>query len=160
MPNELTLNRKEVECLKVNIEDKYWSSWIYLVNCPSVCRDSSFIVNLRSQFYLLKKTIPFSFISYISDLFHCWGMEKWKPSICINLFSWRGFDPWIGKIPWRRKWQPTPVLSPGESHGQRSLVGYSPRGRKSTGSQTVGQDWAISLSLSLSALTHRSTPRF
>ena len=36
------------------------------------------------------------------------------------------FDPWIGKIPWRRKWQPTPVFLPGESHGQRSLVGYNP----------------------------------
>ena len=34
------------------------------------------------------------------------------------------FDPWVGKIPWRRKWQPTPVLLPGQSHGQRSLVGY------------------------------------
>ena len=37
-----------------------------------------------------------------------------------------GFDPWVGKILWRRKWQPTPVFLPGESHGQRSLVGYSP----------------------------------
>ena len=37
-----------------------------------------------------------------------------------------GFDPWDGKIPWRRAWQPTPVFLPGESHGQRSLVGYSP----------------------------------
>ena len=36
------------------------------------------------------------------------------------------FDPWVGKIPWRRKWQPTPVFLPGESHVQRSLVGYSP----------------------------------
>ena len=36
----------------------------------------------------------------------------------------------VGKIPWRRKWQPTPVFLPGESHGQRGLVGYSPRGRK------------------------------
>ena len=34
------------------------------------------------------------------------------------------FDPWIGKIPWRRKWQPTPVFLPGESHEQRSLAGY------------------------------------
>ena len=39
-------------------------------------------------------------------------------------------DPRVGKTPWRRKWQPTPVLSPGESHGQRSLLGYSPRGHK------------------------------
>ena len=38
-----------------------------------------------------------------------------------------GFDPWVRKIPWRRKCQPTPVFLPGESHGQRSLVGYSPR---------------------------------
>ena len=36
-----------------------------------------------------------------------------------------GFDSWVRKIPWRRKWQPTPVFLPGESHGQRSLVGYS-----------------------------------
>ena len=35
-----------------------------------------------------------------------------------------GFDPWVGKIPWRRKWQPTPVFLPGKSHGQRSLAGY------------------------------------
>ena len=41
-----------------------------------------------------------------------------------------GFNPWVGKIPWRRKWQSTPVLLPGKSHGQRSLVGYSPQGRK------------------------------
>ena len=39
-------------------------------------------------------------------------------------------DPWIGKMPWRRAWQPTPVFLPGKSHGQRSLVGYSPWGRK------------------------------
>ena len=39
-------------------------------------------------------------------------------------------DPWVGKIPWRRKLQPTPVFLPGEFHGQRSLVGYSPWGHK------------------------------
>ena len=43
----------------------------------------------------------------------------------------REFDPWVGKIPWRRQWQLTPVFFlPGESHGQRSLVGYSPWGHK------------------------------
>ena len=40
------------------------------------------------------------------------------------------FQPWVGKTPWRRKWQPTPVFLPGKSHGQRSLVGYSVWGRK------------------------------
>ena len=41
-----------------------------------------------------------------------------------------GFDPWVRKIPWRREWQPTPVFLPGESHGQRSRVGYRPWGCK------------------------------
>ena len=41
-----------------------------------------------------------------------------------------GFDPWVRKIPWRRKWQPTPVFFPGKSHGLRSLAGYSPWGHK------------------------------
>ena len=42
-----------------------------------------------------------------------------------------GFDPWVRKIPWRRKWQPTPVFLHGEFHGQRSLGGgYSPWGCK------------------------------
>ena len=41
-----------------------------------------------------------------------------------------GLHPWVRKIPWRRKWEPTPVFLPGESHGQKSLVGYSPWGHK------------------------------
>ena len=40
------------------------------------------------------------------------------------------FDPWVRKIPWRRDWQPTPVLLPGEFHGQRNLAGYGPWGHK------------------------------
>ena len=49
----------------------------------------------------------------------------------------QGFGSWDGKIPWRRKWQPTPVFLPGESHGQKSLVGYSPQGRKESGMTEV-----------------------
>ena len=56
---------------------------------------------------------------------------RWQ-RICLQCRR-PGFDPWVGKIPWRRKWQPTPVLLPGESHGQRSLVSYSPRGCKESG---------------------------
>ena len=50
----------------------------------------------------------------------------------------RGFSPWVGKISWRGKWQPTSMFLPGNSHGQRSLVGYSPWGGKS---QTRLSDW-------------------
>ena len=39
-------------------------------------------------------------------------------------------ETWVEKIPWRRKWQPTPVFLPGKFHGQRSLVGYSPWGHQ------------------------------
>ena len=42
----------------------------------------------------------------------------------------QGFNPWVRKIPWRRKWQPTPGLLPGKFHGWRNLVGYSPEGHK------------------------------
>ena len=41
-----------------------------------------------------------------------------------------GFSPWVRKIPWRRKWQPTPVFLTEKSHGHRNLVGHSPRGHK------------------------------
>ena len=61
-------------------------------------------------------------------------------SICLQCRR-LGFNPWVGKIPWSRKWQPTPVFLPGKSHRQRSLVGYSPWGLKES-------DWVTSLSLS------------
>ena len=60
-----------------------------------------------------------------------YGLPWWlsgKESACQC--SRHGFNPWAGKIPWRKKWQPTPVFLPGKSHGPRSLVGYSPWGRK------------------------------
>ena len=41
-----------------------------------------------------------------------------------------GFDLWVEKIPWKRKWQPTPLFLPGEFHGQRTLACYSPPGPK------------------------------
>ena len=58
--------------------------------------------------------------------FLLWLSGKESTCQCSRL----GFDPWVRKVPWRRKWQPTPVFLPGKPHGQRSLVGYSPWGRK------------------------------
>ena len=58
-----------------------------------------------------------------------WGPPRWlssKGSTCQ--YSRCGFKPWVRKIPWRRKLQPTPVFLPGESHGQRSLEGCSSGG--------------------------------
>ena len=59
----------------------------------------------------------------------------WLRQQRIRLQSKRSrFDPWIGKIPRRKEWQATPVFLPGEFHGQRNLVGYSPWGHKESDS--------------------------
>ena len=76
----------------------------------------------------------------------CW-LKWWR--ICLQCRRC-GFDPWVGKIPWRRAWQPTPVFLPEESHGQRSLAGYSPEG-----CEREGHEWVANtlLPLALAALT-------
>ena len=74
--------------------------------------------------------------------YSCWHLQQFYPSFILSgLPRWRNgkestcqcrrhrrckLDSWVGKIPWRRKWQPTPVFLPREFYGQRSLVGYSP----------------------------------
>ena len=58
------------------------------------------------------------------------GASGKEPSCHCRRYKRRGFDPCMGKIPWRRAWQPTPVFLPGESHGQRRLAGYSPQGHR------------------------------
>ena len=70
-----------------------------------------------SHSYLLRDTAP--------------GGTSGKESACqCRRHKRYSFDPWVGKIPWSRKWPPTPVFLPGKSHGQSSLVGYSPQGSK------------------------------
>ena len=84
-------------------------------------------------FYACKQkgTILKSFSSSLGDEKDWFWTSFTFTSLSVCLQCGRpGFDPWVGKIPWRRKWQPTPVFLPGESHGRRSLEGYSPRGRK------------------------------
>ena len=59
------------------------------------------------------------------------GLLRWlrcKESICQCRSQWKHrFDPWLRKILWKKKWQPTPVFLLGKSHGQKSLEGYSPK---------------------------------
>ena len=64
-------------------------------------------------------------------LYHSTRWHGGKESACQCRRCWRcEFDPWVEKIPWRRKWQPTPVFLPGKSHGEMRLTGYSPCGCK------------------------------
>ena len=63
------------------------------------------------------------------------GASGKEPTCQCRRHERYGFDPWVGKMPWRRKWQPIPVFLPGESHGQKSC------GLQSIGSQRVRHDW-------------------
>ena len=66
---------------------------------------------------------------FICDYTQTFGLPWWLSLWRINLQCRRpGLDPWVREIPWGREWLPTPVFLPGESHWQRSLVGYSPWG--------------------------------
>ena len=65
--------------------------------------------------------------SYHVQWAHSWCSGKESASQCGRH---RGCDPWVGRVPWRREWQPTSVFLPGKSHGRRSLVGYSPGDHK------------------------------
>ena len=70
---------------------------------------------------------------------YTYGLPRWlsgKESACQG--RRHGLNPWVRKIPWRRKWQPIPVFLPGKSHGQRSLACYSPWDHK-----RVSHDLAI-----------------
>ena len=85
---------------------------------PSACsRDLQLIFVLLHLFTCFNFQIP-HIIKIVQNL------KKKKKRICLNSGD-SGFNLWVGKIPWRRKWQPTLVVWSGESHGQRSLVGYS-----------------------------------
>ena len=67
------------------------------------------------------------FFFFMTHYFKIPGGSSGKESTCpCQRLKRHGFDPWVGKIPWRRKCQPTPVFLAWRSHGQRGLAGYSP----------------------------------
>ena len=84
-----------------------WTTSLHVVALPPIDR------------FYLKSVWPFRFMVL-------WLSGKELACQCRRC----GFNPCVGKTPWRRKWQPTPAFSPGESHGQGSLVDYGPQGCK------------------------------
>ena len=91
-------------------------------------------------------------------VFRC-GLSRWfsgKESTCKCKRHERfRFDPWIRKIPWRRKWQPPPIFLPRKFHGQRSLGGHSPWGHKGLDptehTRYIRVSWLLSLGCPLLA---------
>ena len=87
---------------------------------------------VSSLLHLRSALLP-HFYSSLSSVFYHLLFELWllrcrEPACQCPRHKRCRFNPWIGKIPWRRAWQPTPVFLPGKSHGQRILAGYSPQG--------------------------------
>ena len=74
-------------------------------------------------------SIKISDLSELTFVFPDGSVVK-NPPVKAGDIEDAGSDPWVGKTHGRRKWQPTPVLLPGESHGQRSLAGYGPGSHK------------------------------
>ena len=109
---------------------------------PAQCKSCENITNHKANSEL-PRTLPAQLSPFFLTDWDPWlatvGLDQridheisvWLSRLSIWLQCGRpGFNPWVGKIPWRRKWQSTPVLLPGKSHGQRSPVGYSPWGGK------------------------------
>ena len=82
-------------------------------------------ISVQSWHYPLAGSIRFHRLRGFSG-----GASGKEPASQCKKCKRCGFDPWVGKITWRRAWQPTPVFLPEESHEQRNLVGYNPWGGK------------------------------
>ena len=105
-----------------------------------------FMVMHLSQCSLFTCMLSFTLIRFLTVLFRRFP-AIWASQMALVVNSphqsrrhrRRSFDPQVRKISWRRTRQPTPVLSPEESHGQRSLVGYNPQDRKESNMTEVTQ---------------------
>ena len=109
--------------------------------CPPCAKilQSSRTCSLPSNFCMFNTTFCHSYSSLIwihrnDASAGVFKINNGRPSLVVKNLPANAenaeFSSWVRKIPWRREWQPTPVFLPGKSHGQRSLMGYSPWGHK------------------------------
>ena len=115
--------------------DSSWSSSCYLVHTVWDITEGEAKEEIRSSVHYLL----FISTSLSTERTNQLGKVLWASQVMLVVknspanardVKRHEFDPSVGKIPWSRKWQPTPVFSPGKFHGQRSLVCYSPSGCK------------------------------
>ena len=120
--------RLEVQDQGANILRFWWepSSGMQIVNSPLYPLTAQSRKGSTSLTVLIRSLISFTGLLR-------WSSDKESTYQCRRC----GFDPWVGKIPWRRKWQPTPVFLPGKIPRTEETGGL-----QSIGSQRVGQDWA------------------
>ena len=128
--NDLCKHNTESQRCKESLKVLHFSS-----SCPQFSACESLLIfqdppqiplyNLKS--FLLAFVFFLFFYSYLYLPLGFPGVANGREPTCqCRRHKRHRFDPWVRKVPWRRAWQPTPVFLPGESHGQRSLVSYSP----------------------------------
>ena len=101
---------------------------IALTRWTFVGKIMSLLLNMLSRLVITLEvaclTLNTGFVTYWFGL--PWWLSDKEPACQCRRHKRCWFDLWVGKIPWKRKWQPIPVFLPGKSHEQWSLVGYSP----------------------------------
>ena len=102
--------------MAINQRFPQWPPWIPLI-CWSSSPDSEHLSDRFFQFVIKRYGFP-------------GGASGKDPACQCRRCKRHGFDPWVGKISWRRAWQPTAVFLPGKSHARRGLAGYSPWGHR------------------------------
>ena len=108
--------------------------WVIKHTHGDLHRNTCVHTHTHTQTQFLNKWGNTIFCSWLNDPI-LWGASQVvlvvkEPACQCRRLKRHQFDPWVGKISWKRKWQPTPVFLPGESHGQKILAGYSPQGHK------------------------------
>ena len=136
----------------VFLRSRIWLKQVWIIYCYSLGSLHLVITgtnSLADPHSLRKVSLTVNIITCFQIL--CMNILRvltWSSFICLFIGCLQcrrpGFDSWIEKIAWRRQWQPTPVLLPGKSHGQRSLVGYNPWGHRE-----LDRTERLTLSLSL-----------
>ena len=133
--------------------------WKSSFKCPSTIFVGSVTNTPRNtigtlEFYFLLATHALSYLFELRNpIVWAFQVAQWL-RICLQCRRCRS-DPWVRKIPGRRKWQPTSVFSPGKSHGERSLEGYGPRRHKRVGYHWVTKQQQQSTLSSLEPLDWR-----
>ena len=113
-----------------------WKVWIILFQITVMLYKKSYLFDVvtfrithsNCLFYIERLVFLWNLLFLDLEMLHIYVLDSLVVQMVKNLPSRQEtrFNPWVGKMPWRREWQPTPVFLPGEFHGQKSLVDYSP----------------------------------
>ena len=114
----------------ISLSSFFPSVLCFLPRCFLLCTFSSSPPSCLSLFFPTPLSLGFLGLFETTQLYGPSGASGKEPACQCRRHNRPGFNPWVAKIPWRRAQQPTPVFLPGKSQGQRTLVGFGPKGHK------------------------------